>query len=163
MTTPIPPDDQLDPQELARGLRALVETLPKMVHEQVGAVRAETDAVLDLTRELEKSVTTENEALRLAATATLSLSGRLLDMITRLQDRDTRQRLMVSLQGTLIELLSTVTFGGGFADQQEAADHAKRLMVAIDDVYAWPDDKWDDDATWDAFYARLWPHSAPPA
>ncbi len=140
-----------------------METLPKMVHEQVGAVRAETDAVLDLTRELEKSVTTENAALRLAATATLSLSGRLLDMTTRLQDRDTRQRLTVSLQGTLIELLRAVTFGGGFADQQEAADHAQRLMVAIDDVYAWPDDKWDDDATWDAFYARLWPHSAPPA
>lgn len=163
MTTPILPDDQLDPHELARRLRALVENLRKMVHEQVNAVRAETDAVLDLTRELEKSVTTENEALRLTATTTLSLSGRLFDVITRLHDRDTRQRLMVSLQGALIELLRTATSGSGFAGQQEAANHAKRLLVAIDDVNAWPDDKWDDDATWGAFYARLWPHSAPPA
>ena len=163
MTTPIPPDDQLDPQELARRLRALVENLPKMVREQVSAVRAETDAVLELTRELEKTVHTENEALRLTATATLSLSGRLLEVITSLQDRDTRQRLMISLQGALIELHRIVTFGGGFAGQQEAADHAKRLAVAINDVHAWPDDKWDDDSTWAAFYARLWPHSAPPA
>ena len=49
------PDDEVDPQALAKRLEALVQNLPRLVHEQVAAAKADTEIALELTRELEKT------------------------------------------------------------------------------------------------------------
>ena len=156
VTIPIPQDDQVPPEEVIRRLYALAENLPTMLHEQVAATKADTEAALDLTRELEKTVSTHG------AEQAKSLAG-VFGLIRSLELRLARTSMVNQLQNSLLVLLATKVLH----PERDFADyHGIQLAGAIGELQGWSEEKYADEAVWENFINRLYPEiedKPPPA
>lgn len=139
MTNPIPPDDQWDPQELFRRLHGLVENFPKMVHEQVGAVREEAATTLELTQELERRVTEDIDAL--------------VGWLEKVTMAAYQVSIINVVQTAMLQLVFKAMVGAEPTDPEEA----KRLYDGLVTLYGLSGDEWEDDAAMDDLRNRTFP------
>lgn len=163
------PDDQLDINEVLRQLHALSEHLPTAMHEQVSAVKAETEAlkadtkadtevVLELQGELEKKTNAET-------VAQLKDTLLLLDMTSNLDLRSYQALTLNLIQSALLQHLTIAVFGPKLSEAHRlmAVTRAQRLSAALSEFHRLPDEKWMEKDVIKEIVARVFPTGPPPS